>query len=123
MGDLRSPRYLATIFSDTGTDFPTSVMSTAVPFPLTPLVWSRIRVDREVDCPLSSNVSNLSSILIAHEVDLAFHVVEPDGVYHRITLRINGPQPQRSLKSGEKNVDLGLFHAGSIRHGLVHSNL
>ncbi len=41
----------------------------------------------------------------------------------RITLRINGPQPQRSLKSGEKNVDLGLFHAGSIRHGLVHSNL
>jgi hypothetical protein len=102
MGDLRSPRYLATIFSDTGTDFPTSVMSTAVP------------------CPLPSNVSNLSSILVAHEVDLTFHVIEPDGVDHRITLRINCPQPQRSLRSGEKNVDLGLFHAGSIRHRLMH---
>ena len=95
-------------------------MSTAVPFSFDPLVWSRISVDREVDRPLPPNVSNLSSILVTHEVDLAFHVVEPDRVYHRITLRINGPQPQRSLRSGEKNVDLGLFHAGGIRHRLMH---
>src|SRR5438128_2409986 len=120
IGVLRSPRYLATIFSDVAIDFSTSVRRTAVPFSFDAFVRLRVCVDREVDCPLSSNVSNLSSILIAHEVELAVRVVEPDWMYHRITLRINGPQPQRNLRSGEKNVDLRLFHARSIRHRLMH---
>ena len=32
-------------------------------------------------------------------------------------------EPQRNLTAGEKDIDLGLFHRRSIRHGLVYSNL
>ena len=83
-------------------------------------MWFGVRVDGEVDCLLPSNVSNLFVFLQGHEVELAVRVVKPDWVYHRIALRVDGPKPQRRLRAGEKNLNLSLFHAGSIGHGPMH---
>src|SRR5712691_1289425 len=116
---LRSPRYFATIFSDSDSAIPVSLTMMGGSSSLYSRVGHRVGIDRKVDRLVMFQVPDFHRVLVTHEVELVGRIVVPYRVYVGFALRVSGSETERCLAAGQKRVNLRLVHSRSIQHRFV----